>query len=352
MSETPNPGPRKPVTFSVEPPKDRPTPSQRKPAAFDEHFELVPDDTDPFSGPEPNGASLSSPLGIPKRRGFSFLSLAVSALGILATLALGLWADTLIADLFSRSDWLGYLGLAALGLFLLAVFVILVREIYGLMQLSAVQSLKREIERAAQHPLPAEARKATAKLVALTRDNPATAKGRASLAATSEDVIDGSELLKLAEKQLMEPLDKQARELILSAAKRVSVVTAVSPRAVVDVGYVVFEALRLVRGMADLYGGRPGFLGLMRLTRDVVAHLAVTGSIAVGDGIIQQLLGHGLASKISARLGEGVINGLMTARIGIAAMDLCRPMEFKAVKRPGISDFVSDLTPTLGSGGK
>jgi putative membrane protein len=138
--------------------------------------------------------------------------------------------------------------------------------------------------------------------------------------------------------------------LILNSSKRVSVVTAVSPRAVVDLAYVLFEVTRLVRAMAELYGGRPGTLGMLKLLRDVVAHLAVTGSIAVGDGLAQQVLGHGLASKLSARLGEGVINGLMTARIGIAAMDLCRPLPFKAVKRPGIGDFMSDLTPDLGGG--
>ena len=134
-------------------------------------------------------------------------------------------------------------------------------------------------------------------------------------------------------------------QLILNASKRVSIVTAVSPRALVDLGYVVYESARLIRAMADLYGGRPGTLGLMRLVRDVIAHLAVTGSIAVGDGLVQQVLGHGLASKLSVRLGEGVLNGLMTARIGIAAMDLCRPMPFHALKRPGIGDFIGDLTP-------
>jgi putative membrane protein len=46
-------------------------------------------------------------------------------------------------------------------------------------------------------------------------------------------------------------------------------------------------------------------------------------------------------------LGEGVINGLMTARIGIAAMDLCRPLPFRAAKRPGIGDFIGDLTPSM-----
>jgi putative membrane protein len=99
--------------------------------------------------------------------------------------------------------------------------------------------------------------------------------------------------------------------------------------------------------MAELYGGRPGTLGMIRLMRDVLAHLAVTGSIAVGDSLVQQVLGHGLASKLSARLGEGVINGLMTARIGIAAMDLCRPLAFRALKRPGIGDFIGDLTPSM-----
>ena len=33
------------------------------------------------------------------------------------------------------------------------------------------------------------------------------------------------------------------------------------------------------------------------------------------------------------------------ARIGIAAMDLCRPMPFHALKRPGMGDFIGDLAP-------
>ena len=123
-----------------------------------------------------------------------------------------------------------------------------------------------------------------------------------------------------------------------------SIVTAISPRALVDVGYVLFESMRLIRTLAYLYGARPGTLGLLRLSRDVVGHLAVTGSIAVGDSLVQQVVGHGVASRLSARLGEGVINGLLTARIGIAAMDLCRPMRFHAVKRPGIGDFLADMS--------
>ena len=132
--------------------------------------------------------------------------------------------------------------------------------------------------------------------------------------------------------------------MILDAAKRVSIVTAVSPRALVDIAYVLFESGRLIRRLAELYGGRPGTLGFFRLARDVLAHLAVTGSLAAGDSLVQQLVGHGLAARLSAKLGEGVVNGMMTARIGIAAMETARPLPFSAVKRPGVGDFLSALT--------
>ena len=75
----------------------------------------------------------------------------------------------------------------------------------------------------------------------------------------------------------------------------------------------------------------------------VLSHLAVTGSIAVGDTLLQQLVGHGIAGRLSAKLGEGVVNGLMTARIGLSAIDVCRPLSFLAAERPQLRDLTSDL---------
>jgi putative membrane protein len=157
------------------------------------------------------------------------------------------------------------------------------------------------------------------------------------------EIKDGRDLLKLAERDLVAPLDQRARTLISGAARRVSVVTAVSPHAFFDVAYVLWEALRLIRRLAALYGGRPGTLGLFRLTKAVLGHLAVTGSIAVGDTILQQIVGHGVAGRISTKLGEGVVNGLMTARIGLSAMDICRPLPFLARERPRLKDLAGNL---------
>ncbi|MDH8206507.1 DUF697 domain-containing protein, partial [Klebsiella pneumoniae] len=75
---------------------------------------------------------------------------------------------------------------------------------------------------------------------------------------------------------------------------RVSLVTADSPGAVIDMLFVFAAALRLVRQLARLYGGRPGTLGMIRLVRHVIAHLALTGGMAASDSLIQQMLGHGI----------------------------------------------------------
>ena len=344
--------PRKPAAFSL-PADAAPQPERQKPrapAAFDDAVTLTPDAEDPFIATTVDMPELAPPVATPRPRRFTLGRIAIGALGLLVSLAIGLWVDALIRDLFSRNDWLGYLAIAAAAIAVLALLGVVLRELVGLRRLAAVQDLKRDVADAALSAKPSVGRAIVARLVHLLSARPQTARGRARLAETEGEIIDAAHLIELAERELMAPLDREARALILGSAKRVSIVTAVSPRALVDLGYVIYESSRLVRAMAELYGGRPGKIGMLRLMRDVIAHLAVTGSIAMGDSLVQQVLGHGLASKLSARLGEGVINGLMTARIGIAAMDLCRPMPFRALKRPGIGDFIGDLTPGTSAG--
>ncbi|MCA1493585.1 YcjF family protein [Sinorhizobium alkalisoli] len=346
MSDEINHRHRKPTAFPVEQEvrQTPPEPGRRSPSSFDDKVVMTPDAEDPFIQTTVAEA-LTPPEARPPRRRFSFGKVAAGATAILVSLALGLWIDRLVRDLFSRTDWLGYAAVTVVAVGAIAFLIVVARELAGMMQLTAIQTLKTDVAQAAASGNAKAARAAISRLAHLLAANPRTARGRARLTETEGDIIDAPHLVELAERELLTPLDRDARRIILSASKRVSIVTAVSPRALVDIGYVLYESARMIRAMAELYGGHPGTLGLLRLMRDVIAHLAVTGSIAVGDSLVQQVLGHGLASKLSARLGEGVINGLMTARIGIAAMDLCRPMPFRALKRPGIGDFLADLTP-------
>ena len=342
---------RKPAAFRLEPEaaanapakSEAPDRLERKPRALAvEAVVVTPAEIDVFDEADLATAT-PPPATAPKRK--SWLgAIFLSAAGILVSLGVGLWTDRLIRDLFSRADWLGWLATGAATVALLALIVIVCRELFALVRLASVERLRNRATDAIERNDPREARAVVDELAKFVAARPETAAGRRMLDAQRHEVIDGADLVRLAEIEILTPLDAQAKILILDAAKRVSLVTAVSPRALVDIAYVVFEAGRLIRRLAELYGGRPGTVGFFRLARSALAHLAVTGSIAVGDSFVQQIVGHGLAAKLSAKLGEGVVNGMMTARIGIAAMETARPLPFDAVKRPGMGDFLSALT--------
>jgi putative membrane protein len=167
--------------------------------------------------------------------------------------------------------------------------------------------------------------------------------GAQRLAAHRREVLETGELLTLAERELLLPLDRQARRLVSGSVRRVALITAVSPSAIVDIVFVAIENLAMLRRLATLYGGRPGFFGSLKLARLVLGHLAVTGGVALGEDVIQQLIGHGLTAKLSARLGEGILNGAFTGRIGISAIDLCRPLPFIEAERPKLRSFIAEL---------
>ena len=336
--------PRRPAAFRIEPeaePKQArshaESPTARKPRAV-----VVPAEIDAFDEPDIVAAE-PPPATAPRRRSL-FASLFFGAVGVLVSLAVGLRTDQLIRELFERAQWLGWLAAGMAAIAVLALAVVLVREFLAIARLAEVEKLQKRALDAVARDDPKAARAVVDELSAFVAAKPETAAGRRSLAELRGEIIDGGNLVRLAETEILGPLDARAKVMILEAAKRVSLVTAVSPRALVDVAYVVFEAGRLIRRLSELYGGRPGTLGFFRLARSVLAHLAVTGSIAVGDSFVQQIVGHGLAARLSAKLGEGVVNGMMTARIGIAAMETARPLPFIARRRPGMGDFLSALT--------
>ncbi|MDO9382888.1 MAG: TIGR01620 family protein [Hyphomicrobiaceae bacterium] len=326
-------------------------PSRRKPMVFepdDPAVEAAPpevtyagtgDEDDPANGAAPPLPRPRDAIG----RGVRWGGLFLSAVASLTLLAASVAFTGFVSEAMTRNDWVGWLATALAALATVSLAVIILRELVGILRLNRLSRLRRQILDALRQRDAASERQAVKNLKALFSSRPDQKWGLARLGEHEADIRDPGDLLALAERELIVPLDIQARRFILQAAKRVSVVTALSPMVWIAMIYVLVENLRLLRTLAGLYGGRPGFLGSFRLARMVVTHIIATGGLALTDDLLGQFLGQDLLRRLSRRLGEGVFNGALTARIGVAAIEVTRPLPFLEATPVRIRDLLPEI---------
>ncbi len=289
---------------------------------------------------------------LPQQRrdtGASVGGLFLSAVAALAGLALTVSFANFVSTALARDDWVGWTALSLLVIVIGTGLIMLGREIVGLVRLRRLTRLRRNAETAIRTRDTALERNTVAGLSATFRGRRDLTWNLARLRDHAGDVRDPGDLLRLADREVVAPLDAVARRLVLKSAKRVSVVTAMSPMVWVAMLYVMVENLRLLRGLATLYGGRPGGIGALRIARLVVTHIVATGGLAMTDDLLGQFLGQDLLRRLSRRLGEGVFNGALTARVGVAAIEVTRPIPFLDSEPIRVRDLLPELLRRSGS---
>jgi putative membrane protein len=261
-------------------------------------------------------------------RGIRWGALLLSGLAGVMAIATVLWFTRYVEVALERQDWVGWLAFALLCLVGLSALVLILREIIGLLRLARLGQLRTEVREALNENDLARERRAVRHLKTILSGRADLAWPLARFSDHEQAVLNAGELLALADRELMMPLDQEARRTVLAAAKRIGMVTAISPMAWIAMLYVLIENLRMLRAIAGLYGGRPGPLGALRLARMVVGHIIATGGVALTDDLLGQFLGQDLLRRLSARLGEGAFNGALTCRVGATAVEVCRPLPF------------------------
>ena len=296
---------------------------------------LVPELSDP-----PRGSAMQTAAALAARSGSGlgrfFWSAFSAFVGFVASVA----AWDFVTGLFARNTLLGAVALGLVTLLGLALLIIGLREMAAFARLRRLDMIRDAAATALSTADLSAARRVADRLSALYSSRAELRWGRERLAERRGDLFDADGLLGLAETELLVPLDQAARREIERSARQVALVTAFVPLALADVVTALVVNLRMIRRIAEIYGGRSGTFGSWRLTRTVLTHLAATGALAVGDDLIHSVAGGGLLSKLSRRFGEGVVNGALTARVGVAAMEVCRPLEFHAAPKPRVSNLV------------
>ena len=307
---------------------------------LDEPADVTPATAPVIADEMPQGRAMQSVAALAARRPSRLARLFWSALVALVSFMASVAAWDFVAGLLDRSPVLGAIAVGLTGLFVLALLLVAGKEWLAIGRLKKIDGVRRDAEAALATGDLKAARAVSAQMLVLYANRPELETGRAALKARDGDAFDVDAVLGEAEMQLLAPLDALARAEVEAAARQVATVTAIVPLALADLVAALTSNLRMIRRIAEVYGGRSGTLGSWRLTRAVLTHLVATGAVAVGDDLIGSVAGGGVLSKLSRRFGEGVINGALTARVGVAAMDVCRPLPYGTQSRPSVTGLV------------
>ncbi|MGV6846857.1 MAG: YcjF family protein [Marinibacterium sp.] len=336
-----------PVLFDLE--ADSNARPQEKPQATPKVADAPPvPDLDPFgTEPPPQGAAMQGAArmaaGQPSRLARWFWGLMLSLVG--AAVSVGAW--NFATALLARNPILGWAVTALIAALLIVLLLIAFRELAAFGRLSRIDGLRHRAQSARTDGDLEAARDVIARLDRLYKGREDARWGRERLAEMAPDQFDAADLLAVAEDTLLAPLDAAAQREIEAAARQVATVTALVPLALADVATALTANLRMIRRVAEIYGGRSGFFGGWRLTRAVFTHLVATGAVAIGDDMLEPILGGSVLSKLSRRFGEGLVNGALSARVGVAAMDVCRPLPFSPRHRPSVRGIVKNALAGL-----
>ena len=165
----------------------------------------------------------------------------------------------------------------------------------------------------------------------------------ASFRGQASDALSDGEQLRLFAATVLGPLDQSAYQIVRRGARDIGALTALSPLGLLDGVLVLARTLAMLRAIARLYGVRPGALASLSLLRRTLRNVLAAGVGELMSDAAVEATGATLLSTLSARAGQGVVNGLLAAKLGLAAMQLCRPLPFTAAELPTLRQLRTEL---------
>lgn len=267
--------------------------------------------------PAPRLEPEASPVTIlepPARWGTAALTL--SGIAVLALGLSGLSVGAFVVDQFARAAWLGWttVAVAVAGFGLVGVGI--GRELRALAALRRVDELRAALASG-------EPTRIMGAAIGWSRDAP----GSDTLIPALRAVNDPDAALALLRAGPGQALRDAADRLGRVAAVQAVAGIAAMPSPALDVAFVAWRGVRLVRQVATLYGVRPGLLATLGLLRRTAAAASLAGVATIaGNTAAQAVLSHPLlAHAIGDAAAAGIVARRMTVLARLAAT-ACDPL--------------------------
>lgn len=148
-----------------------------------------------------------------------------------------------------------------------------------------------------------------------------------------------AEVLALYDAMVLKAQDDKAKQLIANYSGEAAVLVALSPLAVADLLLVGWRNLKLVQKIAQVYGVELGYWSRLKMLKLVFVNMALAGASELVADAGMHALSMDMAGKLSTRAAQGIGVGILTARLGLKAVDILRPLPWQEEKGLRLADM-------------
>lgn len=316
-----------------------------------QHFDEQPLNftTDPLTTEQDNGLEANIDAAVeaafdnenqvgkaPRQRRWSVLA-KLSLLGVCGLVV----TETLLGlqSAWIESPWLFGLYVTVTSLICLWAGKLTVSEWRKLARLKSVEEAQQTGDRLSQSMQVGEADKFINKLLSQLPKDVDLSRYLSSI----NDEHNDAEKLILFDELVLSERDLIAKKYVRRFSQESALLLAASPLALLDMAIILWRNQRMIYKIAECYGIELGYWSRIKLIRGIITNIVYAGTSEIIADLGTQLLSVEMSGKLSARLGQGLGGGLLTARLGYQAMALCRPISFEDKSRPKLSGIHKEL---------
>jgi len=215
-----------------------------------------------------------------------------------------------------------------LGILTIIVGTTAFRELASLRQLSKQETIRTQVQSIFDEQSTVNARELCEKISTQLPCDITVKDGKTWSEIVQPEYSD-VEVVNLYANEVLSTVDQKALDEVAKFSTESVVLIAISPVAIIDMMLMFWRNLRMIDKVAGLYGLKLGYWSRIRLIKHVFINMAYAGASEIIADFGADLLGADLLGKLSGRMAQGLGAGMLTARLGIKTISLCRPIPFQ-----------------------
>ncbi len=264
-------------------------------------------------------------LDIPEKE-FSFWSSPVLWIFILI-LALGaLQAYSLINQAFAQNTLSGIVWSSVIGIVFLFALLAIWQEIHAVLFLKSTDLQHKQVAHLITHGTYKEAVNLCKDMAQMSNSYKTITYARFTKMLQAH--YTPADVFMLYEDIVLKKQDELVKNIIVRRSAENGIIVALSPLAWLDMALSLARSLRMIRQISEVYGLHCGWWGRTQLYRKVLHNLIFIGVADLATDAVTDVIGTGIASKMSAQVGKVVAAGIYSTRLGYMTMKVLRPLPF------------------------